>query len=73
MAKDQNDNRTLDLEITNVDRAIRAIRDFQKGQATVSFTAHSLAAVKPQDLAIVAAATRVPITQLERVRDHKTV
>lgn len=58
----------LDIEITNLDRAIRAVRDFQKGAATVSFVRAAMKAIPAEDLATVALATRVPSGQLEKLR-----
>ncbi|QXP08211.1 MAG: hypothetical protein [Arizlama microvirus] len=58
----------LDIEATHVDRAIRAVRDFQKGAATAAFTRAALKAVAQDDLSIVQMGTRVPLNQLERLR-----
>jgi len=58
----------LDIEHNNLDRAIRAIRDFQKGAATVSFVKAALKACPAEDVATIALATRVPAAQVEKLR-----
>lgn len=68
MAIDKNDNRTVDIENNNLDRAIRAVRDFQKGACTVSFVRAAVKAIAAEDLATLALATRVPSGQLEKLR-----
>lgn len=68
MAQDKNDTKTMDMEHTHVDRAIRAVRDFQKGAATAAFTRAALKACSPEDLRIVGMGTRVPASQLEALR-----
>lgn len=69
MAIDRNDNKTADLEDTVHDRAIRAVRDFQKGAATVTFVKIAIKAVPASELDLVALATRVPKAQLEKLRN----
>lgn len=58
----------LDIEATHVDRAIRAIRDFQRGAATAAFTRSSLKACSLDELSVVSMGTRVPTSQLEKLR-----
>lgn len=56
-----------------MDRAIRAVRDYQKGQCTTSFVRANLQACEAEDLATIAIATRVPSGQLERLRNGAKV
>jgi len=58
----------LDIEANTLDRAIRAVRDFQKGACTVSFVRAAVKAIPAEDLATLALATRVPSGQLEKLR-----
>lgn len=67
MAKDPNDRTTLDLESNNTDRAARAVRDYQKGQATTSFMRGQLS-LEGVDMMAVSLATRVPISTLEKLK-----
>lgn len=69
MAQDRNDKTTLDIEHNNLDRAIRAVRDFQKGACTVSFVRAAVKAIPAEDLATLSLATRVPASQLEKLRN----
>jgi len=59
----------LDIEHNNLDRAIRAVRDFQKGACTVSFVTAAVKAIEAEDLATLALATRVPSSTLEKLRN----
>lgn len=68
MAQDRNDKATLDLEHNNLDRAIRAVRDFQAGKATVAFTKAAVGKLAPEDLSTLSLATRVPVRELEKLR-----
>lgn len=68
MAQDRNDKATLDIEHNNLDRAIRAVRDFQAGKATVAFTKAAVAKLAPEDLSTLSLATRVPVRELEKLR-----
>lgn len=68
MANDTKTPTQLDIEMNNIDRAIRAVRDYQKGAATTTFVKASLKAVKPGDLEAVSLATRVPMARLEGLR-----
>ncbi|QXP08296.1 MAG: hypothetical protein [Arizlama microvirus] len=68
MANEKTVPTQLDIEHNNLDRAIRAVRDFQKGAATTAFTKNALKAIQAEDLATVALATRVPSGQLEKLR-----
>lgn len=61
-------NTQLDIEHNALDRAIRAVRDFQKGACTVSFVRAAVKAIPAEDLATLALATRVPSGQLEKLR-----
>jgi len=65
----RNAGEQLDIENNNLDRAIRAVRDFQKGACTVSFVRASVKAIAAEDLATLALATRVPAAQLEKLRN----
>lgn len=68
MARDNNDTKTLDIDPLNqVDRAVRAIRDYQKGQATAGFMRATLANVKAEDLGLVALGTRLSLAELQRL------
>jgi len=58
----------LDIEANQIDRAIRAVRDFQKGACTVTFVRAALGAIKAEEVATVSLATRVPTGQLEKLR-----
>lgn len=68
MATDKNDRQTLDLEHNLLDRAIRAVRDYQKGACTTSFVRAAVRAIPAEDLATLALATRVPAGRLEELR-----
>lgn len=68
MAQDRNDTKTVDLEHNTTDRAIRAIREYQKGACTTAFMKASLTAVPASELALVAIATRIPVSQLTVLR-----
>lgn len=55
----------LDIEHNQTDRAIRAVRDFQKGAATSSFVMDTLSKLKDNQMLYVSLATRVPVSQLK--------
>lgn len=55
--------------MNNIDRAIRAVRDYQKGAATTGFVRHSLQALRLADLKAVSIATRVSEPALEKLRE----
>lgn len=69
MAQDRNDTKTVDLEHTVLDRAIRAVRDFQSGKATVTFVKNAVKAIPAEDVAVLSLATRVAAKDLERLRN----
>jgi len=52
-----------------VDRAARAVRAFQRGDATLEFTRSALQAVPELQIDAVSIATRVPGRQLKGLRD----
>lgn len=65
MATDKNDTKTIDIDWNAVDRAIRAVRDYQKGQATTSFVRATLSKVPASELPLVSVATRLSMAQLQ--------
>lgn len=70
MATNPQNPRQTDLEDNDVkvDRAISAVRDFQKGKSTVGFLRQALAAVPVQQLSWVSVATRVPVAEIKALR-----
>lgn len=58
----------LDVEKGDLDRAIDAVRALQGGKATVAYVRTHLAKVSLGDLEIVSLGTRVPVSQLMKLR-----
>lgn len=58
----------MDIEENEIDRAVRAVREYQKGAATTGFVRSQLKAVKASELKLVAIATRIPLGSLETLR-----
>lgn len=58
----------LDIELTNVDRAARAIRDLQGGKCTVTYAKDALKRVSLAELETVAFATRATVRTLTQIR-----
>lgn len=69
MAKDPNAVNQLDIEGNATDRAIRAVRDYQKGAATTGFLVSQLA-LQGVNFQLVSLATRVPVAMLQKLRDQ---
>lgn len=58
----------LDIEMNNLDRAARAVRDYQKGAATRSYVRDALLKIDPKNLKAISIATRVSLEGLEHLR-----
>lgn len=58
----------LDIEKTAVDRAVKALRDYQGGKSTVRQVGEALRAVSLPDLTWVSLGTRIPVPQLRALR-----
>lgn len=54
--------------MNNLDRAARAVRDYQKGAATSSYVRDALQKVDPKNLKAISIATRVSLEGLEHLR-----
>lgn len=52
-------------EPSEVDRAIRAVKDFQSGNCNLAYVRGALQEVNREELTLVAIGTRVPTRQLE--------
>jgi len=51
-----------------IDRANRAVRDYQAGKCTTAFVQDALSKIRVGDLVKVSIATRLPVSQLEKLR-----
>lgn len=54
--------------MNNLDRAARAVRDYQRGAATSSYVRDALQKVDPKNLKAISIATRVSVEGLEHLR-----
>lgn len=57
------------IDGNQTDRAIKAVRDYQKGACTTPFVKDSLRALPPGSMMYVAIATRISVSALEALRD----
>lgn len=55
-----------------IDRAIRAVRDFQTGKCTVGFVQAALSGLDSSALQWVSVGTRLPLGQLQSLRGTST-
>lgn len=62
------DKNQLDIEATDVDRASRAVREFQSGKCTHAYVKAALKRVSLEDLETVAFATRSTVRTLTLLR-----
>lgn len=60
----------LDIEATAVDRACKAVRDFQSGKTTAKAVGEALRAVSLAELQWVSLGTRVPRPLLSEMRGN---